>query len=155
MLLFKSINFLPELNEKLKKLICRSNLLTSLPQLNIELQELMCSNNNITSFPEINEKLNCLNYDENPLPDIFMRTPEYDEDPYYYNFNNAVAMRKKVKVYNRFRFMFYAIKFKKQFNKWLWKSREKKIKAQFSPEKLHELLEQNKGENLENILEKW
>ena len=62
---------------------------------------------------------------------------------------------RNLNTYHNFLDLYYTLKYKNQFIKWLWKSREKRIQEQYAPEKLKELLEANEGEDLSEILEKW
>ena len=91
-----------------------NNELSFLPPLNEDLKELYCSNNYLTYLPYLNEKLECLHYMENPINEIIK--------------NNKISIiNQKVKILNNFRFLYYCLKFKKQFRDLLWvKIREPK-----------------------------
>ena len=69
----------------------------------------------------------------------------------YYLSNNFVY--EKISILNKFRYTFYAIKFKSKFKRWLWeKVREPKIMKQFHPDHLTALKE---TDDLEEFLEDW
>ena len=62
--------------------------------------------------------------------------PQYYDDEYYIN-----TIKQNLKILNKFRFLYYSLKFKNKFRYWLWKKvREPKIQKQFHPSRLLELL---------------
>jgi len=71
----------------------------------------------------------------------------------------TIILKKQIIVLNRFRSLFYSLKYKRQFRKWLWINvKEKKIKEKYSPANLITLLENVKEEDEENfdeILNDW
>ena len=75
---------------------------------------------------------------------------------------NIGSIKKIVKTINQFRNLYYSLKFKKQFRKFLWeKIREPKIQKYYSPNNLIELLRENENENvdvdeeLDEVLNNW
>ena len=62
--------------------------------------------------------------------------------------NNIYEMKDKIDILNNFRFMYYVLKYKKQFIKWYWKSQEEKIKNKYSPDNLLLLLNDNQLDEL-------
>jgi hypothetical protein len=57
-------------------------------------------------------------------------------------------MNKKL---HKFRFLFYSLKFKQQFRKWLWEGvREKKVMTEMAPAKIEKML--SNGMSLDDIL---
>ena len=51
------------------------------------------------------------------------------------------TIKQNIKILNRFRFLYYSLKFKNKFRHWLWqKVREPKIQKQYHPSRLLELL---------------
>ena len=170
---------LPELPNSLVTLECAMNNLTKLPcLLGTGLETLICQNNKLTTIPRIPItllKFDCsINADLSYLP--LLPNMEYViyNNTRLYNFmrnfvpfdlletqlNGEYDLRMEEKIanlntYYKFVYLYYTLKYKSKFIKWLWKSREKKIQEQYSPEKLKELLETNEGEDLSEILEKW
>jgi Leucine-rich repeat (LRR) protein len=129
-------------------LYCSSNELTSLPPLNDKLINLSCSNNQLTSLPPLNNNLTNLFCFNNPINEFI----DFN--------NNNIFIKNQVKILNRFRKLFYLLKFKKSFIRFMWKSREKKIQEQFHPKHLYHFLENNKvaEENnalLDTFLNEW
>ena len=71
----------------------------------------------------------------------------------YINLSGLIKLKKITKIINKFRYFYYSLKFKKQFIKWLWKSREKKIIEKYHPKYLLEYLEDNT--DLDEFLNNW
>jgi Leucine-rich repeat (LRR) protein len=127
------------LNANLHTLYCYNNKLSSL-YLNENLQELSCSNNQLTSL-HLNEKLVTINYRDNPIYEII-------------NTNDKQIIKQKLRVLNRFRYLYYCLKYKKRFRDWLWvKIREPKIRERYSHDYLLENLHEDT--DLDEFLEKW
>ena len=119
---------LPPLNESLKQLICYNNNLTFLPRLNKNLIRLYCYNNKLKTLPKLNEKLdmiNCHNNQLTSLPDLNdnLKKVIYDFNPIYKIINYPLEIsssfmilivNKKIRSLNRFRDMYYSLKFKKK-----------------------------------------
>ena len=155
---------LPLLPPSLERLYCDHNRLTLLPQFNARLQELDCSTNRLTCLPPFNEDLELL----------FCYNNYIDRLPYFnntlrgfYDYNNPINQiieassnlhdlnekKRIVKILHKFRYLYYSLKFKKQFRDWLWiRIREPKIKEKYSCENLLKLLE---NKDLEQVLETW
>lgn len=132
---------LPFLNKNLEILNCSGNDLIKLPYLNNNLKNLNCSFNKLYSFPFINKNLTEIIYYDNPLDEIL--------DNRDYN-KNIIT---EIKILNNFIFLFYCLKFKKQFRDWLWiKIREPKIKDKYKPDYLNNL---DENTNLEDYLNNW
>ena len=165
---YNELTSLPPLNENLEALYCYNNQLISLPHLNENLEALHCYNNQLTSLPPLNEKLEWLECAENQLTSL----PSLNEHlkglcinftPIYnliINLNDELdleyhlkELNKILKIINKFRDIYYHLKFKKHFIKWLWKSKEKKIMEKYHPKYLWENLEENT--DLDEFLEKW
>ena len=143
---------LPPLNKNLKILNCSFNFLTSLPPLNENLEILYCYNNRLTSIPQLNENLKQLycfyniSFKYNPIYNIL--------SDLLYNFNNPYTNQiLQIKKLNKFRSLYYQLKFKKHFIKWLWKSREKQIEEKYHPKYLLENLDENT--DLDEFLNNW
>ena len=70
-----------------------------------------------------------------------------------------VEFRKQTKIVNQFRELFYALKYKKQFQYLLWERiREPKIRNKYHPSNLMAMLEEKEDitlDELDELLEKW
>ena len=70
-----------------------------------------------------------------------------------------IQMRNKNNIFVRFKELFYALKYKKQFRHWLWvRIREPKIKAKYHPDNLMKLLEgceEMTLDELDELNENW
>ena len=72
-------------------------------------------------------------------------------DNIYTKYTEQIILQ--IKIINKFRDLYYHLKFKKHFIKWLWKSKEKKIMEKYHPKYLWENLEEKT--DLDEFLEKW
>ena len=167
---------LPELNEKLEILCCDDNQLTSLPplknlqilncynnqlsylRLNEKLTVLYCSGNWLT-YLHLNEKLTVLYCTYNCLTSLHLnknlKQIFCSNNPIYeiINIPNKQIL-KQLKILNRFRYLYYSLKFKKRFRDWLWvRIREPKIREKYS----HDYLVANLHEDtdLDKLLDHW
>jgi len=132
------LSLLPNLSENLKILCCYNNQLTSLPTLPQNLEELYCFNNQLTSLPTLSENLEELDYGNNPIYEIV-------------NNNCLIKIKKNIKILNKFRYLYYCLKFKKPLRKWLWeKVREPNIMKIYSPKYLVENLDED--DDLDTVL---
>jgi Leucine-rich repeat (LRR) protein len=133
---------LPTLPQNLEELDCFGNNLTSLPTLPQNLKELYCSNNNLTSLPTLPQKLQYLYFSNNPICEIL------DDN------KSLIEIKQKIQILNNFRYLWYCLKFKKYFRKWLWvKIREPKIQQIYDPIYLIENLKEE--DDLELVLNNW
>ena len=141
------LNSLPSLPNSLKNLHCHYNQLTSLPELPNSLEYLNCNLNKLTSLPEIPTSLNFLDYLNTPIYRIVNSNID--------SVKRIDTIRRQIQIINRFRFLYYSLKFKKQFRKFLWeKIREPKIQKYYSPDNLIELLRENE-EDVDEVLSNW
>ena len=135
---------LPALNRDLVTLWCAANQLTKIPNLNPDLLKLWCSDNQLTSLPRLNLKLQSLVCDTNRLTSIPNLTPNLTD---VRCFNNPIfktvsdpklnIMRRNIQTLNRFKELYYCVKYKTQFRYLLWvKVREPKIQQQYHPDNL-------------------
>jgi Leucine-rich repeat (LRR) protein len=140
--------FLPVLNKNLKTLYCDNNLLTRLPILNENLVCLSCGINKLTYLPSLNEKLKYIFFDNNIVHEII------NNNSYIMNYNYITIIKEKIKILNNFRYLYYCLKFKKQFRDWLWKKiREPKIIKKYHP--CHLIKNLNIDTDLDNFLNNW
>ncbi len=125
---------LPEL-PNINYLYCYNNKLTTLPELP-NITELYCENNKLTTLPEL-KNVNILFCENNPIYDII---------------ENDIQKLRKL---NKFRLLYFSIKYKKQFMNWLWEFvRKPKIEEMYHPSNLLKFMNENKT-NWEEELENW
>jgi hypothetical protein len=130
-----------QLNENLIELYCCGNQLSSL-HLNEKLDTLYCFNNQLTSL-HLNENLQVIHYYYNPIHEII--NTEY---------NDVNKIKQKMQILNNFRYLYYCLKFKKQFRDLLWvKIREPKIRKKYSHSYLLENLHEDT--DLDELLNNW
>jgi hypothetical protein len=135
-----SVNNLPNL----RSLYCSNNQLTFLPQMP-NLESLICQYNQLYFLPELQniEQLSC---EGNP---IYMcnRNDDIDQE----NEDEIDNLR----IMNRFRDLYYSLKFKKQFHNWLWEGvRKPKIEQIYHPSNLIKMINDN-PENWVEVVESW
>ena len=142
---------LPTLPYKLSSLCCSNNQLTSLPTLEHSLCSLDCSNNQLTELPDLSKltSLNCSNNQLTSLPYIFKgrnisvicinNKLDFTNLPDYYftihfkpsltpiKEEEPIPNKKNIRIINKFKHLYYSLKFKKHFIKLLKKSRERKM----------------------------
>jgi hypothetical protein len=134
---------LPTLPQSLELLNCYNNILTSFPTLPQKLKKIHCSNNKLTCLPILPENLQIFHYFNNPIYNILDNT----------NSNTLIKIKLNIKILNNFHHLYNCLQFKKQFTKWLWKSREKKIMEKYHPNYLLENLDENA--DLDKFLNDW
>jgi|688.fasta_scaffold83213_5 hypothetical protein len=144
---------LPELNDKLQVLNCEFNLLTQLPKLNSSLQYLHAYNNPLSQLPQLNNSLEILFCNSDHLPfDINCATSNEG----FLTDNKRNKINCKIRCLERFKELYYSLKFKRQFRDLLWiKVRLPKIQNQFHPDNLVELLCTVTDEELNETLDNW
>jgi hypothetical protein len=135
------ITCLPTLNEYLETLYCSNNHLRFLPTFNENLRVFNCENNDITYFPSLNIKLEYLSFSNNPIYSTL-----------YNNYFNVIKIN--IETLIRFRHLYYYLKFKNRFKKWLWERvREPIIIQKYHPSYLIENI--NENIILDDFLENW
>jgi hypothetical protein len=74
-----------------------------------------------------------------------------------YSNENLECIKRVIERIDNFRFLYYCLKFKKQFRKWLWVNvREKNTKQKYCPENLSKLLNTLDVEDIDmDIIDKW
>jgi len=135
---------LPSLPNTLQELDCSCNQLVKLPQLPNSLKILVCYHNKLVSIPLLPNLLFYLNVRNNQivylpqLPNslkmlIGVNNPIYKFiRPYPYSLNIS---KKQIIILGKFRDLYYCIKYKEHFRKWLWGLRENKVKEEFQPDR--------------------
>ena len=138
---------LPPLPNSLTGLDCYSNKLVTLPPLPNSLKILNCDNNKLVSLPQLPNSLIQLKCYNNQLvhissPPDSLRYFIFANNPIHYTITtyNYNAYKENLRTLNKFRDLYYCIKYKNKFRKWLWSIREKKVKEEYHPDRLREML---------------
>ena len=180
---YNKLTFLPPLNSILDSLYCNNNHLTRLPELNYNLQELDCYTNRLTGLPKLNDKLRLLDCVNNRLTNIPMindslqhldcsynrisNLPDLNELLYFQCFSNPISAiisntqdiiisKRNVKTLNKFRILFYSLKYRNKLRRILWENiREKNLIAKYSPANLESLISQVEDEEFQEVLDTW
>lgn len=144
----KNLTYLPSLSRftQLTKLNVSYNNLTYLPKLPNNLLYLYCFHNKLTCLPELPDTLLYIYCCYNPF---IYDVESYDCYKYgvygnniydidvYDNEGDIEILNHDIKIVNSFRRLFYCLKFKKQFMRWLWERiRLPKIKFECKPENI-------------------
>ena len=159
----KGIEFLPDLTrfKKLKKLNCHNNKLTSLSNLPQKLEILYCTNNQITSLSNLPQSLKELYCANNQITSLY-NLPQSLKELYCYNNpfykivegNTLIKTKQNIQTLNNFCYLYYCLKFKNQFRKWLWeKVREPHAKKLYDPIYLVKNLKEE--DDLDTVLYNW
>jgi hypothetical protein len=147
------LTYLPLLPSTLRILECNNNQLSCLPNLPYSIELLNCFNNQLTYLPPLPSTLEILNCRNNPMLDYYIKSENLSMTDY------IAQLRKEVKIVNKFKELFYALKCKKQFQYLLWvRIREPKIRNKYKPENLIAMLEEKEDitlDELDELLNKW
>lgn len=135
---------LPKLPYYLKNLYISVNKFTTLPILPLYLKGLSCASNKLIDFPNLPSSVNTLWCDNNPICEIIGN-----------HIDDVNIIRKNAQILNKFKYLYYCIKYKKQLRKLLWSLREKKIQEHYHPMHLIELLREKDDSELDVLLEGW
>ena len=112
-----------------------------MPTLPQNLITLYCHNNKLTSLPTLPQNLITLYCHNNPISEIVNNT-------------SLIEINRDIRTLNNFRYLYYFLKFKKQFRKWLWeKVREPNAKKRYDPKYLVENLGEH--DDLDTVLHNW
>ena len=148
------LTYLPELPSTLETLNCHDNQLTYLPLLPPSLETLMCYNNRLTHLPLLPSTLEYLYCINNQFLDYYIK---YDDNMSMTDY--IAELRNQIEIINKFRELFYTLKYKKQFQYLLWERiREPKIRNKYHPSNLVAMLEEKEDitlDELDELLEKW
>ena len=131
----KNLTSLPVLPKNLKSLYCEHNELMSLSVLPENLEILYCDNNKLISLPVLPEKLKVFSFFENPIEDIIHN-------------NDLNVIKKNIKILNKFRYLYYCLKYRKIFLRMM----EPIIKKRYHPSYLDDL---NEEDDLDEKLGEW
>ena len=167
---------LPTLPLTLKVLHCNHNQITRLPNLPANLEHLYCWRNQLLSLPRLPQSLRSIHCDYNrlyylpPIPDSLIF--QFHDNPIHYFLfierriivNNMIILtdrfskfKTEIEILNKFRYLFYSLKFKQKFRHWLWvRVREPKIREKYSPNNLLKLLDGCEDDELfHKLLDNW
>jgi hypothetical protein len=148
------LTYLPRLPYTLKILWCYNNQLICLPLLPPTLKILWCSINKLTYLPLLPSSLKSLDCNNNPLPDCYIKKDDNMSMDEY-----IIQLRNQINIVNQFREIFYALKYKKQFQYLLWiQIREPKIKNKYHPNNLITMLEGRDEitlDELDDLIDNW
>lgn len=135
---------IPALPPTLWDLSASNNQLVAIPKFNDELIGVTCGNNNLTSFPVINARLIHISYHNNPIDHLF----EID------NHRQGWLPTRQIRAIQRFRSVFYTLKLKSKFRRWLWTTvRERQARERYSPANLFAFLAEHADMELEDTLD--
>ena len=119
------LSCLPLLPAKLEYLRCDNNYITHIPYFPDNLKFVEFSNNQIELLPQLPISLSYLVCDGNPICQIIDAYETHD------------VIINKLNILYKFRYLFYSLKLKTKFRRWLWERiREPKIKSSFSPQNI-------------------
>lgn len=154
---------LPNLPKNLQLLQCSYNLLSVLPMLPKGLKELYCCNNDLIFIPNFPNRLQHISCHSNELitipiipSSIYYIYIHYRNNPIYsiIHNDNFDIVKRNIIIINNFRHLYYCLKFKAQFRKYLWERiREPKIVKKYDPNYLIEHLGDNA--DLDEVLNEW
>jgi hypothetical protein len=89
---------------------------------------------------------------------VFDINTEYSDELDYHGYpiiiynSHMNTIKQNIKILNRFRFLYYSLKLKNKFRKWLWeKVREPKIKQRYHPSVLLEVLKDKDINDIDDI----
>jgi len=124
---------LPELPNSLRELNCYRNQLTTLPALPEWLVLFDCARNQLITLPALPASLITFDCSNNPISGIL-------KDLSVNNTINILLTRSTINKLNRFRHVYYILKFKIKFIQWFLRANERKIMEKNHPDKIIKLL---------------
>jgi len=139
------ITFIDALPQNLTHMKCSNNELTCLPLLPAKLEYLRCDNNYITHIPYFPDTLKFIEFSNNqiellPQPPPSLSYLVCDGNPICQiidEYERHGVIVNKINILYKFRYLFYSLKLKTKFRRWLWERiREPKIKSSFSPQNI-------------------
>jgi Leucine-rich repeat (LRR) protein len=145
---YNNITYLQELPNSLIFLVCDNNKLTHLQELPNSLTQLNCGNNQLTTLQKLPNNLKYLNCNNTIIDEIIDVVKNSSLHKNEFN-----KINKKLYILNKFRELYFALKFKKQF----YKLYETVVMKRYHPSNLIKLLE-NVGDDEEQIdllLKSW
>ena len=137
-----SVRELPPLPVRLYRLYCWNNELIELPRIPCNVRYLRCANNPFTLSPWIND----LHKESVPRQDFIYETA--------FSYRETYIDVNQIQTVYRFREIYYAVKFREKFRRWLWIPRERIIKRNLHPDRLIQFLD-NTEDDLETALDEF
>lgn len=157
------ITSLSAIPQNLRHLYLTKNMLTSLPEFPPDLRYLYVAHNNLTCIHDLPESVTgfsfCFNpiwkiINHNDLTIIKQRIQIINPIWEIINHNDLTIIKQRIQIINSFRYLYYCLKFKRQFRKWLWERvRKPKIEQKYNPKFLIENLNENM--DLDRFLHYW
>jgi len=149
-----ALTYLPKLPPALEQIYCRANLIYLIPKLPPNLQILDINSNQLLKLPSpLPDTLQILNIQHNllkELPRLPSRLTEisYDSNPfvyrdmYYHVFRDFIADMNEIQtILEKVRFLYFSIKFRNKFRKWLYERvRLKKAMKEMAPSNVKKLI---------------
>lgn len=146
------INKLPPLPNKLSKLICVTTSVCELPDLPHDLYILYCWNNELTRLPRIPRGLRYLQCAGNLFTEMPWINLLHEGGP---NLSQVYISRTNIEIVLRFREMYYAVRLRERFKRWLWRPREREAMEEMNPIRLAEFIENAPPEKMESMLDRF
>jgi hypothetical protein len=146
------IDELPPLPTKLSKLICVNTSISELPPLPEELYILYCWNNRLMRFPRIPRSLRYLRCVGNPFSDMPWINLLHEGGP---SISQVRIERTSIETVLRFREMYYAVRLRERFKRWLWRPREREAMYDLHPTRIAEFVENAPPEKMESMLDRF
>ena len=147
---------LPPLPLNLNKFVCIGTSVRELPGLPEDLYMMFCCENQLNRLPKIPTGLRYLRCAGNPFADI-----PWIVDLYEYGSGSGVTIsqiqidRKKLETIIRFREMYFAVRLREKFKRWLWRPREREAMEEMSPLRLAEFIENVPPEKMDSVLDRF
>lgn len=140
-----NIESLPPLPPNLRILHVNCNYLTELPDIR-QLETLSCAGNSLSWLPEIGDLSVLHSYANDNMPEVF----HHDGDIYP---DTISRMNSASRVLDKFRDVFWAMKFKKRFRDWLWiRVRQPAMLEKYRPSNFAERFVGKEGMDFEEVI---
>jgi len=146
------IDTLPSLPYKLSKLVCVNTSIRELPPLPEYLYILYCWNNQLIRLPQIPLSLRYLRCVGNPFSEMPWVKLLHEKGP---NFSQVQINLFTLETVIRFREMYYAVRLRERFKRWLWRPREREAMAELHPSRVMEFVENTASEDMESTLDRF
>jgi hypothetical protein len=144
---------IPPLPHTLNKLICVNSAIRELPVIPPGVFTLFCWKNQLVSLPEIPRNLRYLQCAGNPFTSMpWINDLHYTETP------ETAVNHYRIKCSDfrricRFREIYFAVRLRERFRRWLWRPIERKAMEEMSPARLTEFIQNATPENMESVLD--
>lgn len=148
------IDKLPPLPNKLGKLVCVNTSIRELPPLPEDLYLLYCWDNQLTRLPRIPTRLRYFRCAGNPFSEMPW-IKELHGNVYGLPISQVHISRECIETVFQFQEMYYAVRLRDRFKKWLWRTREREAKEFLDPVRLAEFVENVEPAELESTLDRF